>query len=73
MEYWDSVCSKENKNIQSSSLYRSIYKDAKFRFIGILQYNDNNSKPESTLKNILFEAKKGLKVYSLFFKNIMKY
>ena len=73
MEYWDSVRSEENGCIQSSYLYKSIYKDAKFRFIGILQYEDINSKPESTLKNILFEAKKGLKVYSLFFKNIMKY
>jgi hypothetical protein len=73
MEYWDSVLSQKNGKIQSSSLYKSIYKDAKFRFIGILQYEDNNSKAESNLKKLLFEAKKGLKVYSFFFKTVMKY
>lgn len=73
IEYWKTVCTKENINIQSSFLYKSIYKDAKVRFIGVLKYKDNNSNYESTLKNLLFEAKKGIKVYSLFFKTVMRY
>ena len=73
MEFWDSVRSKENGCIQSSYLYKSIYKDAKFRFVGILHYKDNNSKSENTLKNLFFEAKNGFKAYSIFFKTVKKY
>lgn len=36
MEFWNSARSKENGCIQSSYLYRSIYKDAKFRYIGFI-------------------------------------
>lgn len=73
IEYWDSICSKENDNIQAASLYKSIYKDAKFRFIGILQYDENNLKSERSLNNLLFEAKRGFKAYSIFFKTAKKY
>jgi hypothetical protein len=69
-EYWNNLCVIKKTKLTSSYLFKSVYKNSKFRYIGFLYYANN--KVNSTVNNIVHH-KNGCKIYSSFYKKVKKY
>ncbi len=69
-DFWNNKCSKSGDDVHSMLLYKSIYKNSKYRYIGFVYYNN----VKDIIRNsVSLESQEGLKMFTSFFKIIKKY
>lgn len=71
--YWQSIYSNDNPSAQNACLFKSVYKNARYRFIGFAQSDINEPGNDAVFKNIQFVARKDFIANTFYLETIKRY